>query len=326
MQYEIDAYNDVMKKLSIICLKGYESFLGWTTPLEKEYDIRRVISGQDRKAIEDAADWGDIVWLEWCNETAICATNYLFYKHGQTSVPEKKIIIRLHSFEAFFGYIDKIAWPVVDRLVFVSPHIRGIAYAYNDLPRSVATEVIPNGIDLDNTPQLDPDPGFNIAMVSRISHKKGPMLAIQVLKKLTDADKRYTLHWAGNVQEPRYDIYLNYMAENMGIKENLVFHGHLDNMDAFWKEQNFLLSTSPHESFGYGIFEAAARGVRPVVHNFYGAKDIYPHEWLFNTPEEAAELITSPKPLSRPLRQELIERKYTLKDQVSSIRQMLENV
>jgi hypothetical protein len=58
-------------------------------------------------------------------------------------------------------------------------------------------------------------------------------------------------------------------------------------MDAFWQGKGVILSTSIHEGHPLNIMEGAVRGLRPVVHNFYGAKEIYPPDWLFNTVEEA---------------------------------------
>jgi hypothetical protein len=37
--------------------------------------------------------------------------------------------------------------------------------------------------------------------------------------------------------------------------------------------------------------EGAARGLRPIVHNFFGARELYPASWLFNTVSQAVEVI-----------------------------------
>jgi glycosyltransferase involved in cell wall biosynthesis len=73
------------------------------------------------------------------------------------------------------------------------------------------------------------------------------------------------------------------------------------------EDKNYVLSTSIHESFGYGIAEAMARGIKPIIHDFPYAYEIWGEELLFRTVDEAVGLIRngtymSPKSTVRSLR------------------------
>ncbi len=59
----------------------------------------------------------------------------------------KKIICRLHSYEAFTSYIYEINWSNVDKVIFVAEHIKRLVLSKIFIPQH-KVYVIPNGIDL----------------------------------------------------------------------------------------------------------------------------------------------------------------------------------
>ena len=310
-----------MKKIGFVCLAGLDQFIDPIIEgLTNDYITRKFII-RTQQEIYNAIDWADIVWLEWCNQTAIIGTNY-------EEIEGKKVIIRLHSYEVFSDFPKQINWPVVDKLILVAPHIREILKIFiPDVEKKVKIEIVSNGIDLDSIKYREMQLGHNIALVGFINHKKNPQMALQILKKLTEGlyntDKRYILHVAGSFQELRYKIYLEYMIKEMGLQDNVKFYGWVDDMNDFWKDKNYLLHTSTFESFGYGIFEAMARGIKPIIHNFRGAKELYPKYAIFNTIEGAVNIITNENYYSKSYRNWIIDKGWTLKNQLKQIKDII---
>ena len=309
-----------MKKISFICLAGLDQFIDPIIEgLSGNYITRKFII-RNQQDIYNAIDWADIIWLEWCNQTAIIGTNY-------EGIKGKKVIIRLHSYEIFTDFPKQINWLVVNRLILVAPHIREILKIFiPDIEEKVKIEIVSNGIDLDSTHLKKVQPGYNISWVGFINYKKNPQMTLQILKKLTDIDKRYRLHVAGSFQDLRYKIYLEYMINEMGLQDNVKFYGWIDDMEKFWENKNYLLHTSIHESFGYGIFEAMARGIKPVIHNFRGAKELYPKNVIFNTIDEAFNKITENCYNSSKYRDWIIKKNWTLKNQLAQIKQIIKEL
>ena len=318
-----------MKKISFICLAGLDQFIDPIIEgLSVNYNVRKFII-RAQQDIYNAIDWADIVWLEWCNQSAIIGTNY-------EGIKGKKVIIRLHSYEVFMDFTKRINWPIVNRLIFVAPHIRGILREFiPDIENKVKTEVIYNGLDIDNIPFKEREPGYNIAWVGFINYKKNPQMALQILKLLTEgiynADQRYTLHVAGSYQDSRYKIYLKYMIKEMGLQDNVIFHGWIDDMEEFWEDKNFLLHTSIQEGHSYAIMEAMARGIKPIIHNFRGAKELYSNvdsslRVLFNTVEQAADKIMIKEYYSKIYRNWLIDRGWTLESQIKQIKGIIDGI
>ncbi len=67
-----------------------------------------------------------------------------------------------------------------------------------------------------------------------------------------------------------------------------------------------------------GLAEAMACGLKPVVHNFPGADQIFPAEFLFNIAEEFCEHILSEQYEPQKYRR-FVEENYALKDQLPKI-------
>lgn len=272
------AFIDALKPREISFLRDIIAFL------EPDYDIRFVHSHQEAALVEAIA-WADIVWLEWCLEPAVWATQKFDLRaHG------KKIIVRLHSTEVIDGRLPHhVRWDRVDHLVFVSEDIRDELFKQiPDLPQRVDCRVISNGIDCDRfTPGSAAGNPYRIAWVGDIAMKKNPMLALQILRRLLDVDSRYHLHVAGEANCPRTARYLRHLMDEMSLKGAITFYGRIDNMEAWYRDKGVLLSTTLYESFGMNIGEAMASGCWPVVHNYPGAAKTWPSETLFATIDEA---------------------------------------
>ncbi len=318
-----------MKKIGFIYLAGLDQFLNPIVGgLSDDYIIRKFVVKNEQE-IYNAIDWADIVWLEWCNQAAIIGTNY-------EGIKGKRVIIRLHSYEVFMDFTKQINWPVADRLIFVAPHIRGILKEFiPDIEKKVKMEIVYNGIDPDSTPWRERQPGHDIAWVGFINYKKNPQMALQILKKLTEGlyntDKRYILHVAGSFQDSRYKIYLEYMIKEMGLRDNIKFYGWIDDMEKFWEDKNYLLHTSIQEGHSYAIMEAMARGIKPIIHNFRGAKELYCNmdsslRVLFNTIEQAADKIMIKEYHSKMYRSWIIDKGWTLENQLKKIRNIIREI
>jgi len=313
-----------MKKLAFICAIGQETFI---EPIAQEfeknedYQVHRYYTNQQADII-DAVKWCDICILEWCNEISIYASQLY-------DIQKKGVILRLHSYEALSNLPTQVKLESIDYLVFVAPHIKEIVKRkIPDIEERVCTKIIPNGLDIDRiVPNKEMNP-FDIAYVCNINHKKEPALALQIMAELVGKNPDYKLHVAGAWQDERYKIYMEHMAREMGIADSIIYYGFVHDMDTWWEGKGVILSTSIHEGHPYNIMEGTARGLRPVVHNFYGAKELYPASWLFNTVGEAVEEIEMPCTLicypGHDGRQYVIDRGWTLENQISQFKELID--
>jgi glycosyltransferase involved in cell wall biosynthesis len=308
-----------MKKLAFICLAGVDQFIDQIiAKLADDYLVRKFVVSTQQE-IYNAIDWADIVWLEWANESAIVGTNYEGIKD------KKQVITRLHSYEIFTNMPKQINWANVDKLIFVSPHVKEVLYELApEIKGKVADCLIYNGLDMPDIPFNEHAHGFNVAWAGFINYKKNPQMMLQIMDKLVKRDKRYLLHIAGKYQDLRYKVYLEYLIKEMGLQDNIIFYGWINDMDSFWKDKNYLLHTSLFEAHSYSIVEAMARGIKPIVHNFRGSGELYAADMRFNTIDEAVQMITAGYYNSQFYRDWVINRGWTLEKQVKQIKEVLE--
>ena len=317
-------------RLAVICLEGLDGFTQWIEPLQEFYEVKMFIIRNDDDLIR-AIGFGDVIWCEWANEAAMAVAEML--SRRDKNQDKKKLIVRLHSYEAFSDYPNRIKWDFVDHIVYVAEHIPEIINTYyhtwNINARTDHT-VVPNGVDISGIKLNKDTSRYKICSVGGISHKKNPAMILQIFKKLLEKDARYRLHIAGAYQEPRYEVYFNHMINEMDLMGKVVMYGQVKDMDTFYKDKDFILNTSVHEGHCVSIIEAMARGITPIVHNYYGADRQYREGFRFNTIQEAVGRI-----LSRPLepniaaesyRQYVIDHNWTLESQVNSFKDVINEV
>ncbi len=262
----------------------------------------------DGEALQRAMDRADLTWFEWCDGILAYAARNL-RKHG-------RVVCRLHSYEAFNETPAAVDWSFVDHLVFVAPHIQDIFGRHFGL--KAPSSVIHNGIDPARFPFAERRPSFDVAYVGSLNFKKNPEMILQVAERLARVDRRYVVHIAGRFQEPRYAYYFEKMIPAMGIEDNVRLYDWVDDIGAWLADKSYILSTSVLESQGVNILEALAAGLKPVIHNWVGADLLYPPEFLFNTVDEAAALVTSGPYDSAAYRNYVVEN-YTQARELSRI-------
>ena len=280
------------RRLHVVCAPGHTRFIEDTASrLGLDIEVTTCFSIEPSE-IRLAITAADTVWLEWANELTIATTNEL-----ADLLADRRVIVRLHSYELFAGLAAAVRWHVVDDVVFVGAHIRDLARQlcpalFEQVDR---VHVIPNGIDLDRFPLAEPRrDGKNLAFVANLSFKKGPMLLLHAFKALVDADPGFRLFLAGRVDQPRYAFYIDHLVRLWGLEDHVRHDGYVEEISTWLADKDFIVCTSPIEGQGLGILEAAARGLRPLVHHFVGADAVYPPSWLWSTIDEFVAMATSP--------------------------------
>lgn len=267
------------------------------------------------KKLKQALKWADIIWVEWANENAIAAS-YL--------KPSSKILfIRLHRYEAFDFYPLLIEWAKIDNLVIVNNYIKDILDEKNLNIDNNKIKLIANGIDINRLSFHEHSHGYNIAWVSHITPMKNLHFALEILRKLLEKDDEYMLHIAGNFTDLVYEKYIKQSIKNMNLEKNVIFYDWVNDINEWLNDKNYLLSTSVCEGHPFNIIEAMAKGIKPVVNNFYGAEFLFDKYFLFNNIDEAITMITTDQYDSKLYHTYIIEKQWTEKDQIDKFKKLI---
>ena len=316
-----DIYKDynIQNKIVFFVKKGMDSFLSnIVNELSKEYVVKKVIV-ENFKQIDKWMEWSDICWFEWCDE--------LIEYGSKLSISNiKKIICRIHRYEVFTDNIYNVEWNNIDSLIVVTEHLkRIIEVKIPDIKLKVDIKVIENGVNINAFKLKERENGFNLAYIGYIHQRKNPSLLLQVTDKLVKVDKRYKLHIAGEFQDELIKLYWDYQVKKMNLEENIIFYGWQDNIQEWLYDKNYILSSSIHESFGYGIAEAMSLGVKPIIHDFVFSEEIWDSKYIWNTIDESINMIISKEYNSIEYR-EFIEKNYSLEKQINKINELIKNI
>lgn len=225
--------------------------------------------------------WADVAWFDWCDESAVLASQVSW---------DARVIMCLRSYEFFTDTPAQVNWANVDGLVFVAPHVRRLAE--EKFGPFTATEVstVLDGIDLERFAFRERAPGNRIAWVGFLNHKKNVPLLLELAVRLRD----YEFHVAGRFQDERLRLYVERYVELNGLA-NLTLHGWVEDVPAFLDDKHFILSTSLWEGTHVALMEGMAMGLRPLIHAWLGADEVYDARWTWrNTLEFEALLRNGP--------------------------------
>jgi glycosyltransferase involved in cell wall biosynthesis len=298
-------------KLAFFVKQGMDSFINnIVRHASLEYRVQKIVV-TETKQIDIGMKWADICWFEWCDEL-------LIYGSKGSFAADKKIICRLHSYEAYSDYPANVQWKHVDKVIFVSDWVRRLAYSRFPLLRVAPSVVIPNGIDLNRFRFKERSKGFNIAYVGYINFKKGPMLLLHTFKAIYDRDNRYKLYIAGQFQEIRDKLYFEQMIVELGLTENVIFEGWQHNIDVWLEDKHYILCSSLNEGNPVGVMEAMSRGLKPLIHHFIGGAREQFGKYVWNTIEECVDMVLSEAYNPKEYR-DYIQRNYSLELQLDKL-------
>ncbi|WP_307893629.1 glycosyltransferase [Bacillus swezeyi] len=269
----------------------------------------------DLKQIDKGMKWADICWFEWCD-------NLIVYGSKLPLAHKKALICRLHSYEAFTAYIYQVRWNTVDQVIFDGKHMEQYVVHQVESLKNTQTAAIPNGVKLDQYTFKEREKGFHIAYVGYINYKKGPMLLLHAFKAIHDKDPRYKLFIAGQYQDIRYQLYFKQMIEELHLQDSVQMDGWQSDINRYLEDKHYLISTSLLESQQMSVMEAMAKGIKPLVHNFYGAKTIYDENFVWNTIDELVDMVTEHNDSPHQYRA-FIEEHYSFQKQMKKIEETI---
>ena len=227
--------------------------------------------------VEDATHY----WFDFCDNNLIVAT-----REDKEHLKTKKVIARLHAVEYYMGFHNQIDWSCVDHLIFVSEHIKRMCNV-----QGVEQHVIHNGIDLDKLEFKERQNGFTIGYAGNIVPTKGILTMLNYFSELCMHDSRWNLKMVGlNRFHGREGEYYEHMKNKLPIEES----GEVADINEWMDSIDYLWQPSYTESFSIIIGEAMAKGIKPLVNDFYGSKEIWMPENIYKNFTEFFNIINSP--------------------------------
>jgi glycosyltransferase involved in cell wall biosynthesis len=265
--------------------------------------------------IQRVMDWADVTWFEWCDKILAHAS----HKLRRTS----RVVCRLHRYEAFTDVPQKVNWSFVDTLIPTTHHIQKVLDKYApSVTEQTDIQVISSTVDISCYSFKERESGYNLAYLGYLHHRKNPSLLLQCMHALVQKNDQYHLHVGGYFQQPVWEYYFEHMLDELALRDHVTLHGWVDDVKTWLDDKHYLVLPAIHEGNPYSVLEAAARGVRPLIHNFAGSRELYPASWTFNTPSEFVDHVVNGSYIPDAYRS-YVASHYSLKDKVEEIDQLL---
>lgn len=302
-------------KIAFFCGADGATFLKPVAKALGQWHPIRVFDGKTAQQMAELMRWSDISWFEWCTNLA---------QIGSTLPKVCRTIIRLHRYEAYSEFIKQIRWENVDVLLTVGNSfvLEALKRWLPDIHNRVRIASIPNGVDVDAIKFVPRSAGKKVAFIASARLVKNPALMLQCMARLVQLDPEYKIYIAGDNTELLAEQYINYQVKELGLTDSVIFDGWQKDIPGWLADKHYLLVTSFIESQGMGCLEAMASGIRPIIHNFPGAKEIYGTSYLFNTPDDFCQQILSGRYDSAEYR-DFVERRYSLSCQLLKIYELI---
>ena len=254
---------------------------------------------------KECLEWADIIFCEWG------LGNTVWY--SQNKKEDQKLFVRMHQQERKTIYPEKFKIENIDKVIAISPYIYEEFHRVCKIPREKMV-IIHNAVDTDkfNLPKSvgKEELKFNLGICGILPSMKRLDRALDILEKLWNKDKRYTLYvksklpkdlpWIMNREEEKnyYDSVFD-RIKNAPWGKNVIFDEHGNDMEQWFRKIGYILSTSDYESFHLAPMEGMAAGSIPLVLHWPGAETIYPKEYLFDSIDSIVNYILNMKDMQR---------------------------
>lgn len=225
-------------------------------------------------------EWAEVCFIDVCDNNAIVGSRQKF--------PHSRLVIRAIDIECWVRQPAGITWGNVDALIFGAKHIEELVRSYVNFPDSVEIVHVPFGLDIKQWTYRERDgAGKNIALVAHQWSAKGLGLLMQVMAALGPGWKLSILGTKST--EAWLHRYLQHIIGEMNL--DVTFTERVPDVNSWLEDKDYLILSSFKEAFSYAAAEAAAKGIRPLIHNFWRANDIWPRHWIWNTIDDCVRKI-----------------------------------
>jgi len=277
-----------------------------------------------KRSLNNFLESNRVCFFEWAGELLANAT----------SQPKTNgIVTRLHRYE-MYQWADKINWEKVDRVILVS-QAKKLELESRFPTLMNKTIVIPEGINLMRF-DFSPKPfRKQLGILGHLSPRKRVYELIIAFVDGNFHNLGYKLHIGGGPHPkfPDYALALKMLVTNLGITDAVIFHDHITDPKKWFDEIDIIISNSYSEGLQVSPMEAMARGCFCLSHNWDGANELLPVNYLFDLNSDLTKKILAYAALSEneklrtlQLQRQIVDEKFNIRNVSQSILDVVNEV
>ncbi len=258
----------------------------------------------ERGASEYLAQWADIYYVEWIDNNL----NYLWkLYHGDTGVSrpddwdnnkKPKIVCRMFDWDlwnAFVPFYEQNYIDFIDVAICIAPHMQ--KYILDKAPQYKGKlHLIRPGVNLEKfTLKTKETDGFQLGMVlGDMWVYKNNIGGLNLFQMLVERypNEPWKLHVRGQHEPGQFNpVYWDHFLKSRELEDRVILYPSIPDMNTFYEEIDYIVHPGLKETFCYGVAEAMAKGIKPIINTFYGSEDIWDRKYRFYSYDEAINMI-----------------------------------
>ncbi|UVY82412.1 glycosyltransferase family 4 protein [Brachybacterium sp. NBEC-018] len=248
--------------------------------------------------LAEQIEWADVVLVEW--------GHHVLTWMSLLELMPRRTVARFHRFEVYTPFPLLTVYPVIDRVLFVSGHVRILLdHLTPHLSRAGSVLEVENFL----AHGLGPEPGAGhdphlLAQVGWVRPVKDVLFTLDLLERLREADPRFRLLLVGPGLP---DSSADDSAHERKVRARLAalpagsvqILGPRDDVPDVLAGAGWIVSSSLVEGVHEAVMEGLAAGCLPLVRDwpgaraYGGARTIYREDWVVTDVDAAAERVRS---------------------------------
>ena len=237
----------------------------------------------------------DVIFFEWASELLIEASH----------LPKAcGIVTRLHRYE-MYKWVDQVNWRAVDKIILVSQaKKREFGQRFPEYLDKVV--VVTEAVDPQKFQPVEKPFGGNIGILCHLTPRKRVYELILAFSELVQQQPQLRLHIGGGEHPWHGDYYfaLHDLVRQLKLEEQVLFSGKVTEPAKWYSNIDIFISNAYSEGLQVSPLEAMAAGCVCFSHQWAGADEMLPAEYLYFTDHQLQELILRYCDLTEPQRRQ----------------------
>lgn len=242
----------------------------------------------------------DLVYIDALDSNFYCLWNGPSGDHESPDwkpYPKKKVFVRGIDIDLWMGrHRDERIWKYMDGMIVINEFYRKMVQEEGNPPKGKLHLIRP-GVNLKRFTFREKKNEYKIAMVTgNLWEAKAAWEGIRLLDLVRKATgKDFTLHIRGQHIAPEWHrVAYDHLIHTLKLRDKVTIYGEVGDMNEWLDDKDYILVTSYKEAFSYAAAEGMAKGLKPIINNFFGAADVWPEEYLYNNFDDAIQMFCQP--------------------------------
>jgi glycosyltransferase involved in cell wall biosynthesis len=243
------------------------------------------------------AEWADVTFIDFLDNNFYCLFNGIKGDHEAPDwkpYPKKRIVVRGIDIDIWLGrHCDQRIWNYMDNFIVINQKLYDKVQREGNPPPG-KMYLIKMGVDLDKFTFRTKKMDYNVCMVTGNFWEmkmvnEGYRIFDMLVRKYSQFPWKLHVRGEYNCREME-QVMKEHVIDSMGIRDRITVYPHVADMNAWLEPMDFILVPSYKEAFSYATAEAMAKGIKPILNNWWGSEDIWPKKYIYSHLDEAVEM------------------------------------